>query len=316
MPLNRLIIPSWPRRPVTALSYSRMRGGRALVIMTNGAVVLEDYHNGHVSTDLHDVASGTKTYSGDIAKKLTLEGWAGGPTSLGSLVKDVLTEWNVPGARGAMTLRRLLCLTGGCEADAGGDPGVQWTYQQNVDQANVPNLAVGTFQYGRTPFLIFGAYANRLLNANGFPGVMAVANYLDNRILAPINASIGSWQTIPASGEPKLQAGASLTALAWARYGEYMRTSAHSAELSAAGPDYAAYGVTRWRSVDRPVLTLNGQGTANFPGGGYMAAGSGKSRLIVMPDIGMVAARFGVKEEEHPLWRDVDFVNLLRSNPF
>lgn len=317
MLLKKLIIPAWPRKKTTALGYSKVRGGRALIVMVDGAVVLADYHNGHSENDPHDVASGTKSYSGVIAAQLIRDAFPGGPTSLDSLVKDVLTEWNVGGARGTCTLKRLLCLTSGCEEDAGGDPGVLWTYQQNVDDANVPNLAVGDFRYGRTPFLIFGAYCNRLLNANGYPGVMAVADYLDDTILAQISASISAWQTIPASGEPKLQAGATLTAMAWANFGEYLRTSEPAiAELSGPGPDYAAYGVTLWRSVDRPILVLNGQGTANYPGGGFSAAGSGKSRLIIMPDIGMVAARFGVKEADHPLWRDADFVNLLRQGNF
>ena len=101
-------------------------------------------------------------------------------------------------------------MTSGIDA---GEAGSIPSYAEAID---APALhAPGTvFQYGPTPFQVFGELMRRKLASHDEDA----REYLERRVFDPIGLKIDSWRTI--DGNPKMPAGAILTASEWAKYGQ------------------------------------------------------------------------------------------------
>jgi CubicO group peptidase (beta-lactamase class C family) len=102
-----------------------------------------------------------------------------------------------------ITLRQLLSLTSGIDADHGG-PGTR-------------------YRYGPAPYQVFGEVVRRKLRAEGIGGEKPdpVEDYLKPRILDPIGATPEFWRYT--DGDAHLPSGSRFTAHEWIKYGEFIR---------------------------------------------------------------------------------------------
>jgi CubicO group peptidase (beta-lactamase class C family) len=303
-----------PRTPCTATpadsaryraaaEYSRAERGDAVLVMKGGCVVYEAYHNGYQASEPHLLASGTKSFTGVMA----LLAQEDGLLTLDEPVSRTIPEWASDPQRRDITIRDMLTLTSGI---GGGPQGRPPAYADAIKE--VPTAARGErFQYGNTPYQIFGEVMRRKLVAAGKDG--DVLAYLRTRLLDPIGLTVGRWQR-GRDGNPLLPHGAYLTAREWAKFGQLVLQDGvwngrqllprgFEKELFPGTRANPAYGLTWWLGVDVPPdvrrdirqLGSNLQGVAGVPElkGIVMAAGALKQRLYVLPELDLVVVRLG-----------------------
>ena len=297
--------------------YSKGERGDAVLVMIDGRVVFEDYHNNGAVNQPHLLASGTKSFTGVMALAAVQDSLL----SLDEPVSQTLHEWANEPQRAAITIRQLLSLTSGIEGGPNGNPPA---YGEAVTGALT--AAPGTkFQYGPTPFQVFGEVMKRKLAARG----ETVAQYMKRRVLDPIGLKTGFWRGA-LQGEPQLPSGVYVTAREWAKFGEFIRLNGQwggkqlipagmLAELFKGTAANPAYGVTWWLNVDVPpaqraeiaLLQRNFGGMERVPGleGMVTAAGAFKQRLYVIPGYRMVVVRFGNSVGKQ--FDDARFLGLL-----
>ncbi|OGZ07723.1 MAG: hypothetical protein A3C93_06565 [Candidatus Lloydbacteria bacterium RIFCSPHIGHO2_02_FULL_54_17] len=295
-----------------ALDYSASHKGEEVLIFQDGRVVAHESENGFKKGTPHRLASGTKSFSGIILAALIDDGIV---PSFDAFVSGVISEWQNDGeypAKAEVTLRQLLTLSSGL------DPGVIASVPTYDEAIAYPLLSKnrGVFQYGPAPFQVFGEYVKRVVTPHGYADAY---DYLTRRVLNPIGLSVGRW-SIRTPGEPGMPSGAYLTATEWVKLGEFMRnggafngTPLIRADLlkeltEPSSEKHPGYGITFWLTSDSAGAMLGSadSGVA-IPGHGYSAAGAGNQRLIVLPDHGVVVARFG----DGGPWEDKVFIDLL-----
>ncbi|HEX8289847.1 MAG TPA: serine hydrolase [Pyrinomonadaceae bacterium] len=300
-----------------AADYSKRFRGLSVLIVKNGKVVFEEYQNGHSAETAHQLASGTKSFSGvmlaaAIEDKLI--------KSFDEKVSDTITEWKTDAKKSKITIRQLLSLTSGIDTGENGRPPA---YSAAV---NFPAKyeAGSTFEYGPAPFQIFGELMRRkLLKKNE-----SVMDYLKRRILDPIGLNVSSWTM--QNGQPNLPSGAFLTAREWAKFGQFVESDGRwngkqiiakklLDETLVGTKTNPNYGLTFWlnRSNDgkanvaektngrrqdvQDALGIEPETTrisqegiaAELPKDTFMAAGAGKQRLYVIPSMNLVIVRQG-----------------------
>jgi CubicO group peptidase (beta-lactamase class C family) len=307
-----------------ALDYAREHNGHALLILHQGRLVLEDYHNGLRKEEAHRLASGTKSFSGILLAALIHDGRV---SSFDERVSDTIIEWQGDPAKARITLRDLLTLSSGLDA---GDIGRVPTYAEAVG-ARITR-APGTFEYGPVPFQVFGEVVRRKL------GGESPVDYLRRRIFAPIGLEVTSWRTGP-DGHPHMSSGAELRASEWAKFGELLRQKGAwngrslvdrklVEELTRPSHANSAYGITLWLAMSLAALEDDNGAHARqaprrrtrdrdlgasrpLPYAVYAAAGAGKQRLYVVEELGLVIVRFGDKGP----FGDERFFGLLLGLP-
>ena len=279
-----------------ARTYSEARAGVSVLVLKDGQVVCESYGPGGGPDKGHEIWSGTKSFTGLIAAAAVQDGLL----TLDEPVSATITEWRDDPARQAITVRQLLTLTSGLRSSVGRAPG----YGEAITAPMA--AAPGTrFQYGATPFQVFGEVMQRKLAAAGRePDVLA---YLKARILDPIGAEWSDWRRTP-SGDAMLPQGAVFTARDWAKYGEFVRARgvvngrplvdpAAFATLFRGTDVNPAYGVSWWLPVatgQPDVVTARldlGAHAAELPRDLVIAAGAGNQRLYVAPSCGLTVVR-------------------------
>lgn len=283
-----------PRDFAAAADYSARRRGVSLLVMQGGRVVFEDYPRSDPDA-AHELASGTKSFSGVLAAAMVQDGML----TLDEACAETLTEWRVDPAKRSVTIRALLSLSSGA---GGGTVGRPSTYAQSAAQPFAG--AAGVFRYGPAPFQIFGEIVRRKLAAAGRSD--DVLAFLDERLLGPAGISHGYWRR--QTGQANLPSGAHLTVRNWARFGAFVQGGCRVngeatvdvealAENFRPTPANPGYGLTWWllrpglvppsrRSpIDASAATLAGLPTVS------MAAGAGDQRLYLIPDRDMVVVR-------------------------
>ena len=101
-----------------AALYSKGERGDAVLVMIDGRVVFEDYHNNGAVNQPHLLASGTKSFTGVMALAAVQDSLL----SLDEPVSQTLPEWANEPQRAAITIRQLLSLTSGIEGGPNGNP--------------------------------------------------------------------------------------------------------------------------------------------------------------------------------------------------
>jgi len=302
-----------------AAEYSRKTKGLSVLVMKDGKIVHEAYHNGHSATKVAELASGTKSFNGVMAIAAVEDGIL----TLDEKVSDTITEWKNDPSKASITVRELLNLTSGV---GGGPIGRPPTYASAVKMP-IKSGATGKFQYGPTPFQVWGEFMKRkLAEKNEGP-----LEYLDRRIFKPIGLEYGSWKK-GRDGNPHLPSGARMTARDWAKFGEFVRLNGKANEKqvvdAALFPELVKgttangnYGLTFWLKNLNPEDTLittgnrraGRQGSATIPGivppDFFMAAGMGHQRLYIIPSEGLVIVRQGKLLSKD--FRDDEFLKLL-----
>jgi CubicO group peptidase (beta-lactamase class C family) len=257
--------------------------------MVEGKVVWEDYPNGGHPERPHELASGTKSFSGLMAVAAAQDGLL----ALDEPVAQTLSEWRDDPLRSAITIRQLLQLVSGLP---GGRLGRPPTYAEAVQTPAAAHPG-SRFSYGPIPFQVFGELMRRKLGGDPLA-------YLERRIFFPLGLEYAFWRRGP-DGYPHLPSGAFLTARNWARLGELVRTGgvwqgrrlldeALVAECFLPSSVNPFYGLTWWLSKALPPqqqTALRQFGLELDQPGWVVAAGAGGQRLYVHREKGWVVVR-------------------------
>ncbi|WP_299432449.1 serine hydrolase [uncultured Meiothermus sp.] len=289
--------PNHPNHHKLAAAYAAQHRGISLLVMVDGQTVFEDYPGSGSPTRAHELASGTKSFSGVMAVAAQQDGLL----SLDEPLAETLPEWKSDPLRSQITLRQLLNLTSGIPGGAIARPP---TYHAAIQtRAETPP---GTrFSYGPIPFQIFGEVMRR--NLRGDP-----LEYLKRRIFQPIGLEYAFWRR-GADGNPHLPSGAFLTARNWARFGELVRQGGlwqgqrivdatlldKCLEPSSVNP---IYGLTWWLGrpispAQRAAIGRTGREmdalatTPGLPDDLAVAAGAGDQRLYISRKLRLVVVR-------------------------
>jgi CubicO group peptidase (beta-lactamase class C family) len=275
-------------RYTAAAAYSAERRGVSLLIQRDGETVFEDYPNEGGPARGWELASGTKSFTGIMGAAAIQDGLI---SSWDERCADTLNEWR-DDERNRITLRHLLSLTSGIE---GGPIARPPDYDDAI--AERPDRPPGEhFDYGPTPFQIFGEIMRR--KTNGDP-----LAYLQRRIFDPLNIAPTRWRR-GRDGNPHMPSGAGLTARDWAHFGWFVLQDGEGRvdraalrecfEPSAANP---GYGLSFWLLRDGLVPPGRIQSVDVDPelerrfGPIRMAAGAGDQRLYLLPEQRLVIAR-------------------------
>lgn len=315
-----------------AADYSRQHAGNALIILSQGQILFEDYTDGAEPDRPHRLASGTKTFWGLLAVAAAQDGLL----DLDEPVSNTLEEWRTDPRKSRITVRQLLNFTSGL------DPAVQALQGQpksgdKFDQAiRLPAVAEPgqVFAYGPSHLFAFGAWLKRKLALAGRDSDPLA--YLHQRLLDPIGLKIGHWMR-DAAGNPIMPSGAQVAPHEWIKLGELIANDGYwqGRQLidarylnqifqgSSANP---AYGLTIWlnrdagkaqgvsvadsRNARRLGRSDDGYIYREGPSDLAMAAGQGKQRLYIIPSQSLVILRQGDTQGGSG-WLDREFLSLL-----
>jgi len=297
-----------------ALEYSKANNGLSLLILQNGRLVFEDYHNGYAKDDTHLLASATKSFSGVLLAALIEDKIV---SSFDEKVSQTITEWAADPLRSQITLRELLNLTSGIDP---GPIGRIVPYAQAL-QAKAFDPPGTVFQYGPVPYQVFGEVVKRKLKKE------TPIEYLTRRIFRPIGLEMSGWR-YGQDNNPAMATGATLKASEWAKFGEFIRNRGRfsgrqivRADLieelfkpSAANP---AFAVGFWLEATADIdseesgrAVRSGAGRAPAAKTAYriiMSAGAGKQRLYIIEPLGLVVVRQGKPSS----FSDAEFLSRL-----
>lgn len=316
-----------------AADYSRKFRGLSVLVIKGDKIVFEEYQNGFTANDSHQLASGTKSFSGvmlaaAIEDKLI--------KNFDERVSDTITEWKTDERKAKITVRQLLSLTGGLDSGMNGRPPI---YSEAVN-FSAKYEAGAMFEYGPVPFQVFGELMRRKLAAKKETPL----DYLKRRIFQSIGLNVASWTH--QQGQPNIPSGAFLTAREWAKFGQFLKNGGKwngkqivskklLGELFTGSKTNPNYGLTFWlnRANDATArvaektngrnqelqdllgiepettrISKEGIGTS-LPKDLYMAAGAGKQRLYVIPSMDLVIVRQGRQSR----FDDAEFLERLIS---
>lgn len=307
------VSPAELARFAAAADYSDSVQGDGLLVLKEGAVVFERYAGATTATTAHLLASGTKSFSA----ALFALGLADGLWTLDENVSQTITEWQGDARKSLITIRHLLTLTSGLrDSDAYSAPNAPNldTYDLAINHSTTPQPPGAACIYAPSNFQVFAALFERKTDGRD------PLEYLHARLFAPLGmsaASLALW-TRDVRGKPQMAGGAFYTAREWAAYGKlWLRGGQWSTQTlldppamrlatSIESPAFLGYGLTWWLNrdnegtytpgLDNVPIDGRGDGTqiaTNAPADMFMAAGSGKQRLYVIPSQGLVIVRFG-----------------------
>lgn len=308
-----------------ARDYNLSVGGQTLIVMHNGVIVEESYGNGGAPDRTQLLASATKGFTGMLGAVAASEGLIDLDEAI---AQRALTEWQGDSRKSRITYRHLLTMTSGLEElnDLRG-----WNDYLAARAVNEPG---STFVYSGDPN-IFGLALERRL------GGESVAEYLNRKILQPLNITSLRWGTNFADGKPQLSGGAYVTARDWIKFGEFIRRTMEGSwsgstllrkslfdQLFVGSAAHPAYGFYWW--IKRPVpVTLAGIIDGNnknqftrqikpliedprIPDDFVMAAGAFDQRLYIIPSRGITVVRNGPTGTD--AFDDLQFLGRLLGN--
>ena len=302
-----------------AAAYSAERRGISFLVQQGDRIIFEDYP-GREAGRAHELASGTKSFSGVLAAAMVQDGLL----TLDEACADTLSEWRDDPVKRAATIRSLLSLSSGA---GGGSPGRPATYATSVAQPFAGRA--GVFRYGPTPFQVFGEIVRRKLAAAGRSD--DVLAFMNERLFRPAGVTHGSWRR--QGGQPNMPSGARFDARNWARFGAFVQGGCRVdgraivdpvalADCFRPTPANPGYGLTWWllrpglippspRSpIDASASALAGLPTVS------MAAGAGDQRLYLIPEHDLVVVRQATgilarRRRGDAGWSDADFLRLV-----
>jgi len=307
-----------------AAEYSRARNGDALVVMTNGELVFEDYAKGSGPDVPHNLASGTKTFWGVLAVAAAQDGLI----DLDEKVAETITEWKKDTHKSNITVRQLLNFTSGLNPATNKLQGKPKSGDKFSQVLSIPTNAVPgeNFSYGPSHLFAFGAFMKRKLAAAGKNS--NPLEYLKQRVLQPIGMKVGNW-AVDAAGNPIMPSGASVSPREWIKFGQLILQNGswngsqiidqnYLREIFEGSHANPVYGLTIWLNKK-----TNGASGKDFKKKGvgndeeiiydnsidvFMAAGKGKQRMYIIPSFKMVVVRLGNTKSG---WENEDFLKIL-----
>jgi CubicO group peptidase (beta-lactamase class C family) len=316
-----LLVPSFPATaqctyptPVTPETcedvklYNRQTGGESLLVWVDGQVVCEDYTVSSGPDVPHELWSCTKSFCGAIAAAAIEDGLI---SSWDELLVETIPEWAGDERKSQVTLRQLLSLTSGIQAEktGGGTP----TYAESILEPALYDP--GTFwEYGSVPYQIFGEFMRRKLD----PTYVDPLAYFEDRVLDAIGATYDGW-TRGSDNMPHLPWGSQWVPRQWIKYGELVHlwgywpptdTQVIAQELLDEAyhrsPVKEDYGLTWW---------LPTPGTTAKSCDAVMAFGLGTQKLYVIRSLELVAVRQTLSSAQTLFFNDDEFLDRLLDPP-
>jgi len=302
-----------------AANYSDRHEGDAFLVMKDGNSIFEEYQNGYQSSQLHMLASGSKSFSCAIAVAAISDGFLEFEEEVG----NVITEWKSDSVKSTITYRQLLNLTSGLPPGEsplrGGRPASETRTSDAISADFI--FEPGTdFIYGQYNYQVFTEAIHRKLIELGMNE--DPADYLERKVLNPIGYTNLVWIR-DFDGLPYLAGGGFSTAQDWIKYGELILNNGNwrGNQILESGlleecfvPEdiNGAYGLTFWMNSDALVYLSRENGiNLPFPEKRYnipMAAGAYNQRMYIIEEENMVVVRFGRQDNT---WSDAELLSLF-----
>ncbi len=317
-----------------AANYSDETGGSSTLILQNGSIAFEAYHNGADSSTATHIASATKGFWAMIAAH-ALE--ANIFESYDELVANTLTEWQNPAlhpGKSQITIRHLLQLSSGLSQNVeqiqGLEPSAPDLYQYVVDSLNLVFLPGTNFQYGPSNYYAFGVLLERKLENLGID--LNPLQYLDSVIFQPIGLEYDNWQH-DASGNPHIPNGCFVTPRNLIRFGQLLLQkgrwdgvqlvdSVLVEDLFVADGPNPGHAKFLWANNQGGYGVFPFQSAPAGAEGGFMyhdgyteiigALGAGKNRMYLIPSLNAVALRQTQLSGDN--FSDHEFLSLLLAD--
>jgi CubicO group peptidase (beta-lactamase class C family) len=309
-----------------AAEYSEAAHGLSLLVMRDGELLFERYAPIWNADKPHLLGTGTMSFVGVLAACAAHDGLL----DLDEKVSETLVEWKDSGPKEQITIRQLLGMCSGVEGTNSVNP--LPTYRFAVRLAESSAAPGERFSFGALPVQCFGELLRRKLA----PQNLAVGDYLERRLLAPIGLRVGFWRR-DADNEPILFSAAFLTAREWAKLGELVRTGGRwksqqlvrrdlVAQCLEPQPGSPSYGLGWWllavdttasvalvegRSVEKMARASEGRAEPGdaLPRDTFAAMGKGKQRCYVIPSHRLVVIRMGDSSSRE--FNDHEFLGRL-----
>ncbi len=282
-----------------ARDYNAATNGEALLIMKDGKVLLDCVDNGYDAKREHELASGTKSFSGIVAALLVEEGLM----KWDELACETLTEWKGD-AREKITIRMLLSLCAGLppEKDALQGPATtdKYAYAIALKCTNEPGKK---FEYGPAQYYCFGEIVKRKLKDKKED----IKSYFMRKVGEPLGMKF-TWR-VDGAGNPHVPHGVYITASEWAKFGEWVRNGGKHGDKQLLKQELLAecikpskanknYGLTWWLGGGNDSVATGGDEgdepdstAAGVPKDLVYAAGKGKQHLFISREQGLTIVR-------------------------
>lgn len=292
----------------------------ALVVARHGRIVLESYPDGLGPNNRHHTASLAKALVGGMGLLSLLND---GLLQLDSRASTYIPSWRSDSLKSRITIRHLATHSSGLEdAEEPGKRHDQLEGWKDAFWRQDPDPFIHAIQSAPVLFEPGSSYAYSSVGFAALSYVLAAAlrgsdtrdirRRLNTRIMRPIGIPAGAWtigyQSTYTRDGLRLVAshgGGTFTARAAARVGQLMLEQgqwAGNTVVSAASVD----SVTRYGNTPKPERLfdrtpasaagwyVNSDGVwPNVPRDAFVGAGYGHQLLLVIPSLGLVAARFG-----------------------
>ncbi|MDO6518582.1 serine hydrolase domain-containing protein [Zobellia uliginosa] len=309
-----------------AANYSKEKGGSAVLVMTDGSVIFEDYHNGADQDTAPHIYSATKLYWSAVAALAKQQGLI----DYEEYVANTITEWQDTGlhpGKNEIKIKHLLTLSSGLSQNFMTISDESDRYQYAIDELNMVSTPGEKFSYGPSNYYIFGVLLERKLQEKGI--TQNPLEYLESEIFDKIGLEYESW-THDEAGNPNIPNGCYLTPRNWVKFGQFMldkgnyngtqiiETSLLEDMFVATGPN-PGHGNFCW------LNNVNGYGlnpldaAPNGSSGGIMyyhgyteiigGLGAGKNRMYLIPSLKTVVIRQTTLEED--TFEDNEFLEFL-----
>jgi CubicO group peptidase (beta-lactamase class C family) len=309
----------WNKCPEYATEVSRyscQNYGNGLIVydMNLKSVIIEDYYRDFSSDQNHMLWSGTKSFAGVLLAYLVQVGLI---DSFDISIASVITEWQGMSGYGDITFRQLLNLSSGLES---GNYRSSYQDVSQTLQVELTPIPGEIFSYGPHPFQIFSEAVSRITG-------LSAEVYLEDNILSPLGIEVASWE-FTKDEVAMLTHGAEMRLDEWLEFGIFLYDSVvlekdiliqpdilkELIEPSEANPDY---GITFWLGPDPDIITPNSlnifdifrrDSNKELEFDFFMAAGARGQRLYIVPDKGLIVARFALRQGA---FSDAEFLSLL-----
>lgn len=309
-----------------AKQYSENRSGQALLVWSDGELLLEDYQNDTSPRKRHSITEISTLFSG----LTVLTAREDSLLQLDEPLSKTITEWQNHSSKSQITISQLLHLTSGIK---GGNHKSIPTSEEILNKPLI-NPPGEKFIYGPIPFHVFGILMHRKTKFH----------YLSDKILNPIGIEGGYWtieqeafeHSIDRFTMPRLFDGSNLTASELGRIGKLLLNDGKwdgktiiddldpLTKPTKASPGYGL-GVWLNKNVSSKsdstflnnlpenifLMRNNNQKKLIYDGAPsdlFMAAGRHNQRLYVIPSKEMVIVRLGGADLR---WSDAKFLARL-----
>jgi len=315
-----------------AANYSQQKGGSGVLVMQDGQIIFENYHNGADHNTATHIQSGTKGFFAAVTALAIQEGLI---TSYEENISETITEWQNPSlhpGKRQIKVKHLVSLTSGLSQNLdqiwGEHPTATNIYDYVVNHLSLVFAPGSRFQYGPSHFYVFGVFLKRKLQKAGI--YQDPLQYLTTKILQPIGATYDNW-VLDQSGNPHIPNGCYITPRNWVKFGQLLLQKGKwnnnqlireqlVQELFLPKADNQGYGTFLWLNNQGGDAGLSGapsapQGAAGglMYYGGYTdiigSLGAGKNRLYIIPSLNTVIVRQTLGDRAD--FSDNDFLELL-----